>query len=333
MTIDTTWFASRQTPSWRRYHHWRNELMPDANLRTELESLAQREAEESENRESGRVQARAELQKAEAVVADLVEQLARARHTVSSLGEELEELGPSAASDVRQFMQDRLGLLGRILSTERHAVDSMIEACTVYTSQMADLGTRQNADPSIERDRELVEAIDKDADMLAALPDAVRAVVSERAAQARDRLKDLAIPERPSLVAPAHVAEGPTVEGGHAYMIVLPVSVDAEEADNPHSLFLVNAIAAACQALSHRPEAGVPELVALDDREFGVLISIRDSGVPEEDQGLFAIRLEDQLSKGCEGFLTEPESIEDPLLRRALAELAGDFELTGGVQW
>lgn len=307
--------------------------MPELNLRSELEALNEREAEEAKRRESGREGVVAELQKAEGEVADLTDKLARARHSVSKLSEQLEAIGPSEGSNTSQYMQDRLGVIGRVLSVDRHSVDTMIEAFEGFSSRMTDIGEEQSADPSIERDRELVDEMDRDETMLDSLPEAVRAVVAERAQEARERLDRLAIPERPSLSARTYVAEGPTIDGGHAYLVVLPVNVTASNADDPHALFLVNAIAAACQAIAHRPDAGVPDLVALPGREHGLLLSIRDADVPEEDHAYFAIRFEDELSRESGMFLAEAESIDDPLLKHALAGITGDFEFAGGTSW
>lgn len=290
-------------------------------LRAELELLSKREAEEAEKLETGRSRQLSELKAAEADVAELSEQLARARHEVSLIREDLDKLGPSKDANLVQLMQDRLAVFGRVLGADRYELDGMIAELDRYRLRVEEIESLEREDPKLGLDRDLVSEVSQNDGLFEALPESVRAVLLERVEAARDRLAGMETPEPPQISAIVYVVEGAIEGGGHAYLAVAPVSVRAEEALDDHSSFLVNLIAEMCQALSHRPAFHAPIVMPLPDREFGMVISVVDEELSEDESGLFAIRLEDRLQQASSQYRSSTEPIDDPLLRQALADL------------
>ena len=296
-------------------------------LAGELRMLTTREGQEISRIESKRSSVVKELSVAEAELTILNEQVARAKKRVGELRKEVGHVGPPPEAVLRQRMNDRLGVIGRVLRADRHDIESMVSAFDDYAQRRNEFATKQGQDPSIEVDRELLSEVAKGDDFLRDLPEVVRGVVVQRAQEAQERLESLDLPTRPEASAQVYAGESPTVGGGHVYTVVVPCPNDAGSQSSSHSRLLANIIAAMCQALRHRPGLQAPTLSHLSETDDGFIICASDTEVADDDRGFFALLLEDRFQDPDWPYALEVEAIDNHLLLAALVDVASGADL------
>lgn len=293
----------------------------ESRLASELDVLNAREAEEAERLESERGDIEQRLRVAESGVTSLTEQLAKAKRQVAELTESLSQHGPQESAITSQRMRDRIAVIGRVVQAESHELTSMVNAFSTYRAGQSRVASAEEQDPTIRKDREFVAELATGSEHLQNLPDVVRSVLLERAEEARKRLESIQVPERPAETGVVFAGESPIAGEGYLYIMVVPCTSDASEADSQHSHLFINAVAAMCETLRHRPGIKAPSVSSLPDKDYGLVVCMLDADVPEDERGLFALGLDEQVSRNDWPYSLAVEPLDDHLLRKALANL------------